>query len=103
MVVLLVSILVFIFLGRPTTWGDRLLRFALVPVIGGLSYEIIKLSDKFSNYKLFRFFIAPGLWLQRITALEPDVQQLEVAIVALQAALGQALPENVEVVYVKGK
>ncbi|MBN1352435.1 DUF1385 domain-containing protein [candidate division KSB1 bacterium] len=95
MIVLLVSIVVFVFLGKPDTIGERLLRLAFVPVIGGLSYELIKLSDKFSKNPIVRLFILPGLWLQRITTREPDEKQLEVAIVALKAALGKDLPENV--------
>jgi len=95
MIVLIVSILVFIFLGKPETVGERLLRLAFVPLIGGISYELIKLSDRFSNNPLMKIFILPGLWLQKITTQEPDERQLEVAIVALKGALGQQLPEGV--------
>lgn len=102
MIVLLVSIVVFIFLGKPDTIGQRLLRLAFIPLIGGLSYEIIKLSDKLSRFAAVKILIAPGLWLQRITTQEPDDDQLEVAIVALKAALGQNLPDDVELVEGKG-
>jgi len=102
MVVLIVSILVFIFLGKPHTIGDRLLRLAFVPVIGGISYELIKLSDKFRGNQLLQLFYAPGLWLQRITTQEPDEKQLEVAVVALKAALGQSLPENIDLIAEEG-
>jgi len=86
--VLLVSIIVFMFLGRPDTILERLIRFAFIPVIGGLSYEAIKLSDKKKNNPIVKMFIKPGLWLQRITALKPDESMLEVAIVALNGSLG---------------
>lgn len=95
MIVLIVSILVFIFLGKPTTIGERLLRLAFVPVIGGISYELIKISDRFGTNPIMRIFILPGLWLQKITTQEPDQKQLEVAIVALKGALGLELPDSV--------
>jgi len=88
LIVMVVSILVFMFLGKPETLGDRLLRLAFVPVIGGISYELIKLSAKAYRYPFFRVFILPGLWLQKITTVEPDDRQLEVALVALKCAIG---------------
>ena len=87
-IVILTSIVVFMFLGRPETIADRLIRFAFIPVIGGLSYELIKLSDRGYEKKFFRLFLLPGLWLQKITTQEPDESQLEVAMVALKSALG---------------
>ena len=99
LIVMIVSILVFLTLGRPDTIPERLLRLAFVPVIGGISYELIRLSDKGYRSRFWRVFILPGLWLQKLTTREPDHSQLEVAIVALKAALGEdvaALP-NVEV------
>jgi uncharacterized protein YqhQ len=89
LIVMLVSILVFMMLGRPQTIGERLLRLAFIPVIGGISYEFIRLSDKGYRNAFWRLFILPGLWLQRLTTQEPDHGQLEVAIVALKAALGE--------------
>ncbi|HPI72488.1 MAG TPA: DUF1385 domain-containing protein [bacterium] len=89
LIVMVVSILVFMFLGKPETVAERLVRLAFVPLIGGLSYELIKLSAKAYRYRFFRLFLLPGLWLQRITTVEPDDQQLEVAMVALKCALGQ--------------
>jgi uncharacterized protein YqhQ len=60
----------------------------LIPLIGGASYELIKLSAKHSQTPLGKAIAAPGLWLQRITTKEPDEQQLGVALVALRSALG---------------
>jgi uncharacterized protein YqhQ len=89
LIVMLVSIFVFMALGRPETVADRLLRLAFIPVIGGISYEFIRLSDKGYRNSFWRLFILPGLWLQRLTTKEPDLSQLEVAIVSLKAALGE--------------
>jgi uncharacterized protein YqhQ len=87
LVVMLVSIFVFALLGRPDTWGDRLLRFAMIPVIGGISFEFVRLS---ANEKLARFLrpaMWPGLTLQKVTTAEPSDDMLEVAIAALVACL----------------
>lgn len=89
LIVMVVSVLVFMFLGKPYTIADRLIRIAFVPVIAGISYELIKLSANAYRYRLSRVFIQPGLWLQKITTKEPDESQLEVAMVALRGALGE--------------
>jgi uncharacterized protein YqhQ len=60
----------------------------LLPLVGGVSYEFIKLSARKSETPLGRLVVAPGLWLQRITTREPNDGQIEVAIAALHAALG---------------
>ena len=86
-VVMLVSILVFALLGRPHTWGDRLLRFAMIPVIGGISYEFIRLSAKEQFARYLRPATWPGLTLQKVTTSEPTDDMLEVAIAALEACL----------------
>jgi uncharacterized protein YqhQ len=78
---------------------DLLTRIAthlpLIPLVGGLSYELIKISSRNSQTFIGRVLIAPGLWLQRITTREPDESQLEVALVALRAALEEEHPEIV--------
>jgi uncharacterized protein YqhQ len=101
LIVMVVSVLVFMFLGKPESIADRFIRIAFVPVIGGISYELIKLSTKASKYRFFRAFILPGLWLQKITTNEPDEMQLEVAMVALKCAIGQdpqAGPSAIEMI-----
>jgi len=85
--VMLISIVVFVFLGKPETVGDRLVRLAFVPLIGGLAYEAIKLSGKYAKSPWLKPFIGPGLLLQKITTNEPDDSQLDVAMAALRAAL----------------
>jgi len=63
-----------------------LTHIPLVPIVAGISYEAIKASAKNPDHPVVRFFIAPGLALQRITTQEPDDPMLEVAIIALKAA-----------------
>ena len=64
------------------------LHFSLLPLVAGSSYELLKLSGRTSDNAITRVLIKPGLWLQKITTKEPSVEQLEVALVALEAALG---------------
>ena len=87
LVVMLVSVLVFALLGRPRSWDDRLLRFAMIPLIGGVSFEFIKLSARERYAKYFKFATWPGLALQRVTTREPSDDMIEVAIAALDASL----------------
>jgi uncharacterized protein YqhQ len=88
LVVMVLSIVVFIFMGRPENVADRLRRLLAVPVIAGLSYELIKLAGKKKSGVLMKLMTAPGLALQRFTTREPDEQQIEVALEALKHALG---------------
>ncbi|MCD6165394.1 DUF1385 domain-containing protein [bacterium] len=87
LIVMMVSVLVFMFLGRPETITDRLVRLFFVPLIGGISYELIRYSGKTNTNSIIAALVKPGLWLQRITTREPDESQLEVALVALKSAL----------------
>ncbi len=87
LIVMLVSILVFMFLGRPHTISDRLTRLLFVPLIAGISYELTKLSRKKRKNRIVKMLIVPGLWLQKITTKEPDEAQLKVALAALKSAL----------------
>jgi len=64
------------------------IHFSLLPLVAGGSYELLKLSGKTRENPLTRILIQPGLWLQRITTKEPSHDQMEVAIVALETALG---------------
>jgi uncharacterized protein YqhQ len=87
LLVMIVSIIVFIPLGRPDSIPERLLRLAFVPVIGGISYELIRLSGQEKWRRWFGPIILPGLWLQRLTTREADLEQCEVALRALAACL----------------
>lgn len=64
------------------------LHFSMLPLVAGGSYELLKLSGRTRDNAITRFLIAPGLWMQRITTREPSIDQVEVAIAALEAALG---------------
>ena len=97
--VMLISIVVFSFLGRPEDIPDRLQRLAFVPLIGGLAYEAIKLSGKYGKSWWVKPAIWPGLMLQRITTSEPDDDQLTVAMAALRAALTPEADDFKERVY----
>lgn len=88
-VVIIVSIVVFSFVGWWGRWVNLLIRFALVPLVAGIAYEIIRLAGRYDNW-LTRAVAAPGLWLQRLTTAEPDDSMLEVAIAALEAVLPPA-------------
>ena len=85
--IMILSIFVFMLFGRPETLGDRLLRFAGVPLIAGLGFEFIRFSGKHADNRLVRILSTPGLWLQRITTKEPDDGQLAVACEALNSVL----------------
>ena len=97
--VMLISIVVFSFLGRPETVADRLQRLAFVPLIGGLAYEAIKLSGKHGKSWFVRPAIWPGLMLQKITTKEPDDAQLTVAMAALRSVLTPEADDFRERVY----
>ena len=71
------------------------IHFALLPLVSGGSYELLKLSGKTRDNRITKFMIKPGLWLQLITTKEPSAEQLEVAVVAVRASLN--LPQHVEV------
>lgn len=92
LIVLVISILVF----SVVTWNSMLIRIllkiALLPVVVGISYEIIRIAGRYDNI-VTRIISAPGLWLQRLTTREPDASQIEVAI----AALKEVLPEDRDV------
>lgn len=87
LVVMVVAIFVFAFLGKQEV-GERIVsRLLLLPVVAGISYEFIKFSSRHCGHPLVRILIAPGLWLQALTTREPDESQIEVAIRALEAVL----------------
>lgn len=87
MVVMLVSIVLFSVIKFDSLIYNFLVRLALVPVVAGISYEIIRLSAKKESGWFFKLMTRPGVWLQNITTQEPDDQQLEVAIEALKESL----------------
>ena len=84
LIVMIVSIFVFAFLGWPDLWLRILSRILLLPVVAGISYEIIRFAGRSQN-SLVRLAVLPGLWLQYLTTREPDDSQIEVAIKSLEA------------------
>jgi uncharacterized protein YqhQ len=87
MVVMLVSIVLFSIIKFDSLLYNMLVRIALIPVVAGLSYEIIRLSAKKEGGFIFKLITLPGIWMQSITTKEPDDEQLEVAIEALKESL----------------
>ena len=88
LIVMVTMVLVFSLLLRSTTLVMRILtRLALLPVVTGISYEVIKLAGRPNPPKFIQWIIAPGLWLQKLTCKEPDEDQIEVAIEALTSVL----------------
>lgn len=82
--VVLVSVIVFFFIRVDNLALKLLLRIALVPVIAGISYEIIRLAGRSDNI-LVRIISAPGMWMQKLTTREPDEDMIQVAIASVEA------------------
>jgi len=89
--VMITSIIIFAFLPKTGILLRMLMRVLLLPVVAGVSYEIIKLAGR-STSKCVAVLIQPGLWLQRLTTREPDDSQIEVAIESIKAVI----PDNKE-------
>ncbi len=87
MVVMLVAIVLFSVINFEAMWLNLVVRIALMPLVAGLSYEVIRYAAKKESGAIFKFMTKPGLWLQNITTQEPDDEQLEVAIVSLKESL----------------
>lgn len=82
--VVLVSVVVFFFIRVDNMALKLLIRIALVPVIAGISYEIIRLAGRCDNI-IVRIISAPGMFMQRLTTKEPDADMAEVAIASVEA------------------
>jgi len=87
MIVMIISIFIFSFLGRPGIGMRIISRVVLIPIVAGLAYEAIRLLSKYQDRGLASLLALPGLLLQRITTQEPDDSQLEVAVTALKGCL----------------
>jgi len=86
--VIIISIIVYCFLPTSIHFLYKfLLRILLLPVIAGISYEILKISHKLEKNPVFGIFTKPGLWIQKITTKRPNKRQIEVAKAALEAVL----------------
>lgn len=83
-VVLMIAIVVFALIGRPSLWLMVLSRILLLPVIAALGYEVIYFGARHNKNPIVRAIISPGLWLQALTTKEPDDSQIEIALSALR-------------------
>lgn len=93
-VVMIIAIIAFALVGRSSLWLMVVSRIVLVPLIAGLGYEITQFGARHIKSRFVRAFLAPGLWLQRLTTREPDDKQLEIGIAALKRAVEMDDPEK---------
>ncbi len=95
--VMVIAIFVFAFVGQPGWFWLIVSRIALLPVIAGIAYEVIRFAGKHPTNPILRTVLAPGLWLQRLTTRAPSLDQIEVSIRALHEVLrleGRLTPEE---------
>ena len=85
--VMVIGVFVFALFGRPAWYWLIVSRIALLPVIAGIAYELIRFAGKHAENRVLMTLLAPGLWLQRLTTREPTLDQLEVSIRALREVL----------------
>ena len=85
--VVLVSVVVFAFLGRPDFEWRIISRVLLIPVVASISYEFIRFYGAHPTWPIARVMSLPGLWMQRLTTRQPEDDQIEVAITAMGAAV----------------
>ena len=84
LIVMVISILFFMVVRVDTIWLRIVSRIVLIPVIAGVSYEVLRLAGT-SNSKIMDIVSRPGMWMQGLTTKEPDDSMIEVAIVAVEA------------------
>ena len=96
MFVMIISLLVFSFLGWPNVWVRLATRLALIPVIAGLSYELLQFTGRHNN-TFVKACSMPGIMLQKLTTKEPNLKQLEVAIAATNMVLPSHEDPSIEV------
>jgi len=98
--VLIIAIIVFALVGRPSLWLMILSRIVLIPVIAALGYEVTYFGARHIKNGFVRAVLAPGMWLQSLTTSEPDDSQLEVALTALSKTV--EIDEGAEVAQAPG-
>ncbi len=87
LVVMVVAVMAFAFVGRDPLWWLLASRVVLIPVIAAFSYEVIRLSGRFSDNPLVRLITGPSLALQALTTRQPDDDQIEIAIAAMRRTI----------------
>ncbi len=85
--VIVISILLFSVIKTGVWYWNILFRILLIPVVAGISYELLKISSKYQEFFLFRWLVKPGIWTQKLTTRKPTDKQLEVGIKAVKGAL----------------
>ncbi len=85
--VMIVSIIIFSFVGWHSVLINALLRILMIPIVAGISYEILRFAGRHTDWLLMKIINAPGLLFQYLTTREPDDLQIEVAIVAMKSVL----------------
>lgn len=100
LVVLFTSVFVFSFFGRPPFLQRILIHLAIMPIVAGLSYELIRKAGQDDCHPIFKLLAKPGMALQNLTTREPDHEMIEVGILALQTVLDkdQEHPEQKKIV-----
>ena len=100
---MVISILFFMVVRVDTIWLRIVSRIVLIPVIAGVSYEVLRLAGT-SNSKIMDIVSRPGMWMQGLTTKEPDDSMIEVAIVAVEAVFDwkKYLEENFPELYPAG-
>src|SRR4030095_12877240 len=94
--VVVISIVVFTFIGRPQNIGAHLLRIACMPLIVGIAFEFIRLSGKYADRPFVKALIWPGMQFQRLTTREPDLSMCAVAIAALERVRSDEVVRRLE-------
>lgn len=85
-IVMVVSIVIFMFITADQMWLRFLLRLLLIPVVAGISYEFIRLAGRSEN-KVINVLSKPGMWIQRLTTKEPEEEMIQVAIISVESVL----------------
>ncbi|MBN2025743.1 MAG: DUF1385 domain-containing protein [Actinobacteria bacterium] len=88
LLVLVITVIVYSFLGKPAVWLRVLERIAIIPLVAGISYEIMKYADR-SKSPWMQIITVPGLALQKLTTRRPDEKQAEVALTALKTLMNE--------------
>ena len=87
LIVMILTVFVYTFFSVHGLWWGILLRLVTIPVIAGISYEVLRLGARHPRSPVMRVLMAPGLWLQKITTRQPDREQIQVAIASFQEVL----------------
>jgi uncharacterized protein YqhQ len=89
LIVMVLTILVYTAFGSRGLVAGILFRIVAIPVIAGISYELLRLGARYTRSRAMRALMTPGLWLQKITTRPPDRDQIEVAIRAFEEVVRQ--------------